>query len=82
MQNTHADFVPHEDDVIEYEFFPDEFRKAVITTDSGNHRVQVFDIYGDFLFKFGGQVSNKSQFNGHRGVTFSQKGYIVVAVII
>lgn len=29
LQNTHADFDPHEDDVIEYEFFPDEFRKAV-----------------------------------------------------
>ena len=57
----------------------DNEREYIITTDSGNHRVQVFDIRGDFLFKFGGQGSKKSQFNGPKGVTFSQKGYIVVA---
>lgn len=29
LQNTHTDYEPQEDDVIEYEFFPEEFRKAV-----------------------------------------------------
>lgn len=29
LQNTHMAFEPQEDDVIEYEFFPDEFRKAI-----------------------------------------------------
>ena len=29
LQNTHMAFEPQEDDVIEYEFFADEFRKAI-----------------------------------------------------
>lgn len=57
----------------------DNEREYVIVTDCDNHRVQVFDIRGEFLFKFGTVGSKKGQFKNPKGVAFCPKGYIVVA---
>lgn len=50
----------------------------VIVGDSGNHRVQVFDKYGRFLYKFGTEGSIDGQFKYPRGVATDQHGNIIV----
>jgi len=50
----------------------------VIVSDSGNHRVQVFDKYGRFLFKFGREGSADGLFKYPRGVAVDRHGNIVI----
>lgn len=42
-----------------------------IVTDSGNHRIQVFNSSGQFLFKFGSKGSSVGQFNYPCGIAFN-----------
>ena len=50
----------------------------IVVTDWGNHRVQVFDERGAFLFMFGSRGSGESQFTGVKGVAVTEQGLIVV----
>ncbi|MFQ5641249.1 MAG: FG-GAP-like repeat-containing protein, partial [bacterium] len=50
----------------------------IIVSDSENHRVQVFDSAGNFLFKFGSHGSGNGQFNRPRGISIDQSGNIMV----
>jgi len=53
-------------------------RGDIIVADSGNHRVQVFDKAGKFLFKFGSSGSKNGQFSSPYGVTIDQRNDQVV----
>ena len=57
----------------------DEENGYIIVTDSNNHRVQVFDSGGGFMFKFGTEGIDNGQFRSPRGVARTSNGYIVVA---
>ncbi len=54
----------------------------VFVTDTGNHRVQVFDQVGHFLFKInktdGGSGSGEGEFNNTQGITTNTSGHIFV----
>jgi len=55
-------------------------RGEIIVVEFGNHRVQVFDKAGKFLFKFGSNGNGNGQFSGPIGVTVDQRNnQIVVA---
>jgi DNA-binding beta-propeller fold protein YncE len=51
----------------------------VIVADGGNHRIQVFNGNGDFLFKFGNHGNRLSQFSRPTGVTTTSDGRIIVS---
>jgi len=58
----------------------DEVNQHIIVTDSDNHRIQVFDTTGQFLFKFGDQGSlGDGLFQYPRGVATTDTGDIIVA---
>jgi serine/threonine protein kinase/DNA-binding beta-propeller fold protein YncE len=48
----------------------DPNNNRIIVADTDNHRIQVFDSKGNFLFKFGNEGSGDGQFDGHLGVAY------------
>jgi len=57
-------------------------RGEIIVVESSNHRVQVFDRAGEFLFKFGSNGNGNGQFSNPWGVSVDQRNnQIVVADI-
>jgi len=50
----------------------------IYSTDYGNHRVQVFNSDGKFLFKFGSKGNGDSQFNYPCGIFVDKRGRIIV----
>ncbi|EDO47715.1 predicted protein [Nematostella vectensis] len=57
----------------------DEENECFIVTDCNNHRVQVFDFNGVFMFKFGCEGIDKGQFKNPKGIARLTNGHIVVA---
>jgi len=51
----------------------------VIVSDSRNHRLQVFDMDGNFRFRFGSPGSRDGHFQSPSGVAVTREGDIVVA---
>jgi hypothetical protein len=51
----------------------------IVVADADNHRVQVFDAAGNFLYKFGAEGTGVGQFRYPRGVAADSAGRIVVA---
>ena len=51
----------------------------IIVGDRSNHRIQVFDVNGKFLYKFGSEGSRPGQFNRPAGVAVTREGHVVVA---
>ena len=55
-------------------------RSDILVVEYGNHRVQVFDKAGKFLFKFGSKGNGNGQFSNPSGVVVDQRNnQIVVA---
>jgi DNA-binding beta-propeller fold protein YncE len=52
--------------------------RRVFVTDSGNHRVQVFGLDGQFLCQWGSQGQGQGQFQGPTGLCV-QNGVVYVA---
>ena len=50
----------------------------VMVCDSGNYRIQVFELNGKFVGKFGTQGSNLGEFNKPESVAVLSSGRIVV----
>ncbi len=50
----------------------------IYVADSGNHRIQVFDKDGNFLFKWGSSGTGNSQFNEPWGITVNKDGFVFV----
>jgi DNA-binding beta-propeller fold protein YncE len=48
-------------------------------SDSGNNRIQQFDITGNFLTTFGGAGTNVGQFNTPKGLTYDSDGTLYIA---
>ena len=57
----------------------DDENNHLIVTDCNNHRVQVFDFEGTFMFKFGSEGTEKGQFKNPKGVARAPNGHIMVA---
>ena len=53
-------------------------RGEIIVADLHNHRIQVFDRNGKFLFKFGSEGQANGQLNQPGGVTVDQRNYQIV----
>ena len=51
----------------------------IIVTDTGNHRVQIFDGNGQFLFTFGSKGSNNSELNYPKGLCVDKHNNIIIA---
>lgn len=51
----------------------------IIVADTGNHRIQVFDQYGRFLFTYGRKGTGESEFNEPFDVAISRTGHVIVA---
>lgn len=51
----------------------------ILVGDRSNHRVQVFDINGNFKHKFGSEGVRPGQFNRPAGVAITREGHVVVA---
>jgi DNA-binding beta-propeller fold protein YncE len=51
----------------------------VFVADTENHRIQVFDADGDFLFSFGGSGNGDGAFNLPAGMAFDASGNLLVA---
>src|SRR5262245_54869988 len=47
--------------------------------EAGNHRVDVFDLNGKFLFDFGGQGTEPGKFNVPESAKFTSDGTLYVA---
>jgi len=56
----------------------DSRKQRIIVCDSGNNRIQVFDLEGKFLFKFGVRGFGKGYFDGPNSVDVDRKGNIYV----
>ncbi|MCU0798778.1 MAG: PKD domain-containing protein [Candidatus Thermoplasmatota archaeon] len=50
----------------------------IYVADLGNHRVQVFDTNGTYLFSFGGFGTNESLFNLTLGIAIDEEGMVYV----
>ena len=55
-------------------------RGEIIVADYSNHRIQVFDRNGKFLFKFGSNGNGNGQFSNPFGVTVDQRNNEIVVV--
>ena len=55
-------------------------RGEIVVADSENHRIQVFDRNGKFMFKFGSNGSGSGQFDRPRSVTVDQRNNQIVVV--
>jgi len=53
-------------------------RGDIIVSDGSNHRVQVFDKAGKFLFKFGSNGNRNGQFSNPHGVTVDRRNNQIV----
>ena len=51
----------------------------IFVADTGNHRIQVFDETGRFLFAFGRKGTGPGEFNEPCDVTISRTGHVIVA---
>ena len=51
----------------------------IYVADSGNHRIQVFDQFGNFLGQFGGFGVTPGRFNQPRGIAIGRAGQVFVA---
>jgi uncharacterized protein (TIGR03663 family) len=51
----------------------------IYVADSGNHRIQVFDAEGNFLFEWGSEGAELGQFNEPWGIAVAQNGTVFVA---
>ncbi|XP_070557213.1 tripartite motif-containing protein 2-like [Ptychodera flava] len=51
----------------------------VYVSDTGNHRIKVFDSDGEFLYGFGSKGSGNGQLNGPRGVALDKRGYLYIS---
>ena len=51
----------------------------IYVADAGNHRIQVFDEIGRFLFAFGRKGTRPGEFNDPCDVTISRTGHVIVA---
>lgn len=51
----------------------------IYVADSGNHRIQVFDANGNFLFKWGSNGAGEGQFNEPWGIAVDTEGRVYVA---
>lgn len=51
----------------------------IYVADSGNHRIQVFDADGNFLFKWGVEGGNPGQLNEPWGIAIGLEGQVYVA---
>lgn len=47
-------------------------------SDSGNDRIQVFDMYGNLLTIFGKKGGSKGQFRNPQGIAVDSKGQVIV----
>ena len=54
-------------------------RDAIAVSDSGNHRVQIFDSNGNFLRSFGRQLTSRGKFGYPDGICFDSSRNIFVA---
>jgi len=50
----------------------------ILVADSGNHRLQAFDSWGNFLAEFGGLGSGEGQFNNPQGLAVDTSGRVIV----
>ena len=57
----------------------DEQNSYIAVTDCNNHRIQVFDMDGTFMFKFGSEGSEKGQFKNPKGIAYAPNGHMIVA---
>lgn len=55
------------------------YRTTMYVTDGGNHRVQVFDGFGNYLWQFGSSGSGNGEFNSLGSLTIDSGGNIFVA---
>lgn len=51
----------------------------IVVADRSNHRIQIFNSAGTFLYNFGSEGTEPGQFQRPAGITISPKGQIVVA---
>jgi len=51
----------------------------ILVADSGNHRVQAFDVGGNFISAYGSPGSGPGQFNDPQGLTVDDSDVIIVA---
>jgi hypothetical protein len=51
----------------------------VVVADSGNHRIQTFDLEGNFVSTYGGPGSGPGEFSNPQGLAADNSGHIVVA---
>jgi hypothetical protein len=51
----------------------------ILVADSGNHRIQAFDLEGNFVGTYGGPGSGPSEFSNPQGLATDNSGHIVVA---
>jgi len=51
----------------------------ILVADSGNHRIQAFDLEGNFMGAYGSPGSGPGQFNDPQGLAVDDSGVIVVA---
>lgn len=57
----------------------DEARNRLYVSESGKHRIQIFDLQGNSLGNFGALGSADGQFSGPRGLTLDAGGRLYVA---
>ena len=55
------------------------YRIHLFVADRDNHRIQVFDASGNFLFKWGSSGSGDGQFNLPHGIAVGPGNYVYVA---
>ena len=51
----------------------------VFVADGGNHRVQVFDPFGEYVADFGGRGRGNGSFDGPAGIAVNSTGHVFVA---
>ena len=51
----------------------------IYVSDSNNHRIQVFDRYGNYVAAFGSQGAGFGQFNTPKGLTLAPDGSLIIA---
>ncbi|XP_066305344.1 uncharacterized protein [Branchiostoma lanceolatum] len=61
------------------EYITVDRKGSILLTDSTTHSVYVFDEFGKFLFKFGGEGSGKGQLLCPNGICTDSSGNIIVA---
>jgi DNA-binding beta-propeller fold protein YncE len=57
----------------------DKKDNSIYVADTSNHRIQKFDVNGNFVLEWGMQGKGDGQFNGPRGIDIDSKGDIYVS---